>query len=115
MMVSSVSILASLSPYILISALLLYLLLEQLTYLRKKGNLPGPLFVPPIIGNAVSVVRDPTSFWYKQSALAGNSPGLSANYLVGRFIVYIRDTELSHQIFTNVRRGGPGKSGALNK
>ncbi|CAF1867157.1 unnamed protein product [Brassica napus] len=103
MMVSSVSILASLSPYILISALLLYLLLEQLTYLRKKGNLPGPLFVPPIIGNAVSVVRDPTSFWYKQSALAGNSPGLSANYLVGRFIVYIRDTELSHQIFTNVR------------
>ncbi|CAG7907862.1 unnamed protein product, partial [Brassica rapa] len=102
-MVSSVSILASLSPYILISALLLYLLLEQLTYLRKKGNLPGPLFVPPIIGNAVSVVRDPTSFWYKQSALAGNSPGLSANYLVGRFIVYIRDTELSHQIFTNVR------------
>ncbi|XP_018481794.2 cytochrome P450 710A1-like isoform X2 [Raphanus sativus] len=103
MMDSSVSILASLTPYILVSAFLLYLLLEQLSYIRKKGNLPGPLFVPPIIGNAISVVRDPTSFWYKQSALAGNSPGLSANYLVGKFIVYIRDTELSHQIFTNVR------------
>ncbi|CAH2059417.1 unnamed protein product [Thlaspi arvense] len=102
-MVLSVSIIASLVPYIIVSALLLFLLLEQLSYIRKKGNLPGPLFVLPIIGNAVSVVRDPTSFWYKQSAAAGTFPGLSANYLVGKFIVYIRDTELSHQIFSNVR------------
>ncbi|KAG2309027.1 hypothetical protein Bca52824_028775 [Brassica carinata] len=72
-MVISISIIASLVPYIVVSALLLFLLLEQLSYIRKKGNLPGPLFVPPIIGNAVSVV------------------------------LYIRDTELSHQIFTNVR------------
>ncbi|KAH0849320.1 hypothetical protein HID58_090400 [Brassica napus] len=93
---------ASLAPYI-VSALLLFLLLEQLSYLIKKRNLPGPLFVPPLIGNAVALVRDPTSFWYKQSKTAGNSPGLSANYLVGRFILYIRDTELSHQVFSNVR------------
>ncbi|CAH8389309.1 unnamed protein product [Eruca vesicaria subsp. sativa] len=101
-MILSTSMFTSLTPYIL-SALLLFLLLEQLSYLIKKRNLPGPLFVPPIIGNAVSLVRDPTSFWHKQSSTAGNSPGLSANYLVGRFILYIRDTDLSHQIFSNVR------------
>ncbi|CAN6996174.1 hypothetical protein IGI04_018224 [Brassica rapa subsp. trilocularis] len=101
-MIFSASMFASLAPYIA-SALLLFLLLEQLSYLIKKRNLPGPLFVPPLIGNAVALVRDPTSFWYKQSKTAGNSPGLSANYLVGRFILYIRDTELSHQVFSNVR------------
>ncbi|XP_010516597.1 PREDICTED: cytochrome P450 710A1-like [Camelina sativa] len=100
-MVFSVSLFASLAPYV-VSALLLFLLLEQLSYLLKKRNLPGPLFVPPIIGNVVSLVRDPTSFWDKQSAAAGIS-GLSANYLIGKFIVYIKDTELSHQIFANVR------------
>nr|QWK52434.1 cytochrome P450 710A1-2 [Isatis tinctoria] len=101
-MIISVSVLASVAPYI-VSALLVFLLLEQLSYLVKKRNLPGPLFVPPIIGNAVALVRDPTSFWDKQSATAGNFPGISANYLIGKFIVYIRDTELSHQIFSNVR------------
>lgn len=101
-MVFSVLIFVSLAPYI-VSALLLFLLLEQLSYLLKKRNLPGPLLVPPIIGNAVAVVRDPTSFWDKQSVTAANSGGLSANYLIGKFIVYIRDTELSHQIFSNVR------------
>ncbi|CAE6029135.1 unnamed protein product [Arabidopsis arenosa] len=100
-MAFSVSIFASLAPY-LVSLLILFLLIEQLSYLVKKRNLPGPLFVPPIIGNAVSLVRDPTSFWYKQSATAGTSRGLSANYLIGKFIIYIRDTELSHQIFSNV-------------
>ncbi|ESQ52049.1 hypothetical protein EUTSA_v10016547mg [Eutrema salsugineum] len=102
-MISSVSIFTSLAPYMILSALLLFLLLEQLSYLVKKRHLPGPLFVPPIIGNAVALVRDPTSFWYKQSATAGNSVGLSVNYIIGKFIVYIRDTELSHQIFSNVR------------
>ncbi|AEC08982.1 putative cytochrome P450 [Arabidopsis thaliana] len=100
-MVFSVSIFASLAPY-LISAFLLFLLVEQLSYLFKKRNIPGPFFVPPIIGNAVALVRDPTSFWDKQSSTA-NISGLSANYLIGKFIVYIRDTELSHQIFSNVR------------
>ncbi|CAN8316193.1 unnamed protein product [Cochlearia groenlandica] len=101
-MVISLTIFVSLAPYILVSTLLLYFLIEQLSYLKRKGNLPGPLFVPPIIGNAVSVVRDPTSFWYKQSS-AAKTGGLSANYMFGKFIVYIRDTEISHQIFSNVR------------
>ncbi|CAA7024855.1 unnamed protein product [Microthlaspi erraticum] len=103
-MIFSSFISASLAAPYMVSALLLLLILEQLSYLVKKGNLPGPLFVPPIIGNAIALVRDPTSFWNKQSAMARISTGgLSANYLIGKFIVYIRDTELSHQIFSNVR------------
>ncbi|XP_010540564.1 PREDICTED: cytochrome P450 710A1 [Tarenaya hassleriana] len=101
MMSFSLSTLALLMPY-LVSALLLLLLLEQLSYLLKKRHLPGPFFVPPIIGNVLPLVRDPTSFWDKQSA-AAESAGICANYLIGKFIVYIRDTELSHQIFSNVR------------
>ncbi|XP_019082571.1 PREDICTED: cytochrome P450 710A4-like [Camelina sativa] len=67
-MVASVSLFASLAPY-LVSALLLFLLLEQLSYHVKKRNLPGPLFVTPIIGNVIALLRDPTSFWNKQSAM----------------------------------------------
>ncbi|EOA28440.1 hypothetical protein CARUB_v10024647mg [Capsella rubella] len=102
MVSSSVSTFASLAPY-LVSALLLFLLLEQLSYLVKKRNLPGPFLVPPIIGNVLALLRDPTSFWDKQSAMADNSVGLSANYLIGKFIVYVRDAELSNKIFANVR------------
>ncbi|CAH8264063.1 unnamed protein product [Arabidopsis lyrata] len=101
-MVSSISLFASLAPY-LVSALLLFLLLEQLSYLVKKRNLPGPLFVLPIIGNVVALVRDPTSFWDKQSAMADTSVGLSVNYLIGKFIIYIKDAELSNKIFSNIR------------
>ncbi|XP_010473994.1 PREDICTED: cytochrome P450 710A3-like [Camelina sativa] len=101
-MLSSDSIFASLAPYLL-SVFLLYLLLEQLSYLVKKGNLPGPLFVTPIIGNVVALLRDPTSFWYKQSVMADTPVGLSANYLIGKFIIYIKDAELSNKIFSNIR------------
>ncbi|CAL9234734.1 unnamed protein product [Arabidopsis halleri] len=101
-MVSSVSLFASLAPY-LVSALLLFFLLEQISYRVKKRNLPGPLFVPPIIGNVIALIRDPTFFWDKQSAMARTSNGLSSNYLIGKFIIYIRDAELSNQIFLNVR------------
>ncbi|KAG7637810.1 putative cytochrome P450 [Arabidopsis thaliana] len=101
-MVSSVSLFASLTPY-LVSALLLFLLLEQLFYRVKKRNLPGPLFVFPIIGNVVALIRDPTSFWDKQSAMAETSVGLSVNYLIGKFIIYIKDAELSNKVLSNIR------------
>ncbi|KAL1211196.1 Cytochrome [Cardamine amara subsp. amara] len=102
-MVSLVPTVASLAPYI-VSVLLLLLLLEQISYLIKKRNLPGPLFVPPIIGNIVSLIRNPTSFWHKQSTMAAaTSVGLSVNYLIGKFIIYIKDTELSNKIFSNIR------------
>ncbi|XP_010513271.1 PREDICTED: cytochrome P450 710A3-like [Camelina sativa] len=101
-MVASVSLFASLAPY-LVSALLLFLLLEQLSYHVKKRNLPGPLFVTPIIGNVIALLRDPTSFWIKQSVMANTSVGLSTNYLIGKFIIYIKDAKLSNIIFSNIR------------
>ncbi|KAK9936754.1 hypothetical protein M0R45_013580 [Rubus argutus] len=95
------SIIHSLFPY-LISFLILLVFLEQISYLKKRRGLPGPSLVLPFLGNAVSLVRNPTRFWDIQSSLATSS-GLSANYIVGNFILFIRDTTLSHKVFANVR------------
>ncbi|KAI6703452.1 hypothetical protein NL676_012588 [Syzygium grande] len=100
------SLLASLSsvaPH-LFSLLALLALLEQVSYLLKKRSLPGPPLVLPFLGGAARLVADPAAFWDRQSRLAAASPlGVSANYVVGRFILFVRDTELSHRVFANVR------------
>lgn len=58
----------------------------------------------PFLGNAIPLVRNPTSFWDTQSHLAKSTPeGVSANYIIGKFIVFIQSTDLSHKIFANVR------------
>ena len=31
-----------------------------------KFRLPGPLIVPPVLGELVVMIRDPTGFWDKQ-------------------------------------------------
>ncbi|KAG0499357.1 hypothetical protein HPP92_004048 [Vanilla planifolia] len=50
------------------------------------------------------MIANPTRFWSKQAAMAKASGlGFSANFLVGRFIVFIRNTDLSQKIFSNVR------------
>lgn len=90
-------------PYLL-SLLAFLVFLEQITYLKKKGSAPGPLLVFPFIGNAISLVRNPTRFWDVQSSLAKSSHlGVSTNYVIGKFIVFIRSTDLCHKIFANVR------------
>jgi cytochrome P450 family 710 subfamily A protein len=100
------SILTSLAPY-LFSFLVILLFLEQISYLNKKKGAPGPALVFPFLGNAVSLVRHPTKFWELQSALATSSgSGFSANYVIGRFVLFIRDSELSHRVFANVRPDG---------
>ncbi|KAH8510958.1 hypothetical protein H0E87_008478 [Populus deltoides] len=101
LLLSCATFLATLVPYI-ISFVSFLVLVEQVSYLIKKRGAPGPVFVLPFIGNAISLVRDPTSFWDTQSANSSRS-GFSANYIIGRFILYIRDTNLSHLIFSNVR------------
>ncbi|KAK9088261.1 hypothetical protein Scep_027343 [Stephania cephalantha] len=80
------------------------LLLEQISYLKKRRSVPGPLLVIPFIGDVISLVRDPTKFWNNQAKLAKSTNlGVSANYIIGNFILFVRDTELSHKIFSNVR------------
>ncbi|XP_057797711.1 cytochrome P450 710A11-like [Salvia miltiorrhiza] len=94
------------SPYFphIISIVALLLLLEQLSYLRKKRFLPGPPLVLPFVGNAISLVADPTKFWNRQSAYAkSTSLGISGNYIIGRYILYVYSSDLSHKIFANVR------------
>ncbi|KAK2420653.1 cytochrome P450 710A1 [Trifolium repens] len=95
--------LTQLIPY-LICFLIYLLFLEQISYLTKKRLIPGPSFVLPIIGNAIPLVRDTTKFWEHQSILAkSTSLGFSVNYILGNFIVFIRDTELSRKVFINAK------------
>ncbi|XP_050231228.1 cytochrome P450 710A1-like [Mercurialis annua] len=105
MMTSSLSFsipsFSTIIPY-LISFFAIIIFLDQLSYLIKKRSASGPGFVLPFLGNAISVVKNPTKFWEVQSDYALRS-GFSVNYLLGVFVVFIRDTELSHLIFANVR------------
>nr|ATG29927.1 CYP710A78 [Taxus chinensis] len=80
----------------------LFLAWQQFTYSMKKSSLPGPSMVIPFIGSAIEMVRNPTKFWDDQAKAARNL-GLSGNLLFGKFIVFIRDSELSHKIFANVK------------
>lgn len=101
MLLSWATFLSALAPCIM-SFIIFLVLVEQTSYLRKKGGAPGPVLVPPFIGNAISLVREPTSFWDTQSSISSRS-GFSANYIMGRFMLYIRDANLSHLVFSNVR------------
>jgi cytochrome P450 family 710 subfamily A protein len=50
------------------------------------------------------MVRDPTRFWEVKAAQAKESGlGLAADWLLGQFVVFVRDSELSHRVFTNIR------------
>lgn len=83
--------------WFLVVALFFYSVMEQLSYRRKKGPLPGPPLVVPFFGSIAQVIRDPTEYWDGLAVRAKASPlGLSADYFLGRFIVFIRDTELTH-------------------
>ncbi|KAJ4977404.1 hypothetical protein NE237_002510 [Protea cynaroides] len=100
------SIWSSFPPAIqyLITFIVFLIFLEQINYLRKKQTIQGPLLVFPFLGNAISLVRNPTKFWDLQASFAKSDPlGISANYVIGRFIVFIRSSELSHKVFSNVR------------
>ncbi|GAV66444.1 p450 domain-containing protein [Cephalotus follicularis] len=99
-LLSSLPSLPTITLYI-ISILVFIIFLEQLTYLNKRRQAPGPLLVTPFLGNAIPLVRNPTSFWNVQSEIA--TCGFSVNYLLGKFVVFIKDTDLSHLIFGNVR------------
>ncbi|CAK9146675.1 unnamed protein product, partial [Ilex paraguariensis] len=91
------------TPY-LVSLLALLVCLEQISYLKKKRNIPGPNLVLPFIGNAISFVLNPKKFWELQSANSKSSDaGFSANYIFGRFILFITSSDLSHKVFANVR------------
>ncbi|XP_052140348.1 cytochrome P450 710A1-like [Oryza glaberrima] len=90
---------------LLATAVALYILIEQLSYHRKKGSMPGPpLVVVPFLGSVTHLFRDPVGFWDLQATRASKSgAGLTADFLFGRLMVFIRDSELSRRVFANVR------------
>ncbi|KAI3944736.1 hypothetical protein MKW98_021194 [Papaver atlanticum] len=97
------SILVSITPYLL-SIISLFVFIEQVTYLKKKKASPGPILVLPFLGNVIQLIRNPTKFWQDQAKTATDSNcGFSANYIIGKFIVFIQNSELSHKVFANVR------------
>ncbi|XVF27343.1 hypothetical protein REPUB_Repub14bG0099100 [Reevesia pubescens] len=98
---SFLSFLSPLTPFF-VTLFVLILFLEQISYLRKKRNVPGPNIILPFLGNAISLIKKPTRFWELQGELA-TSVGFSVNYVIGQFIVFVRNTELSQLIFANVR------------
>lgn len=62
-----------------------------------KFKLPGPVFVPPLIGNIVAMIRDPTAFWDKQAAYSPN--GVSWQSILNQFTVFATDADTCHRIF----------------
>ncbi|GJN06413.1 hypothetical protein PR202_ga24142 [Eleusine coracana subsp. coracana] len=86
------------------AAALYFLAAEQLSYRRKKGPLPGAPLVVPFFGSIIKLIRDPAAYWDGLAARARESwQGLAADYFLGTFVVFIRDTELSHRVLANVR------------
>jgi cytochrome P450 family 710 subfamily A protein len=90
---------------ILAVAVVTLLLYEQLSYMRKGNKIPGPGMVVPFLGDAIRMVKDPTQFWIDQAHISGKT-GMCWNVLFGRFILFVRDSELSQRIFTNVKPDG---------
>ncbi|CAN6453058.1 unnamed protein product [Victoria cruziana] len=87
---------------LLLAAFLLFVV-HHVAYTRKKSAIPGPAFTLPFLGSALSMVLNPTRFWEQQAWMARSSPlGLSANFILGRFMVFIHDVDLSHRVFSNV-------------
>ncbi|NP_001312031.1 cytochrome P450 710A11-like [Nicotiana tabacum] len=96
-------ILSPWTPYFF-SFIALLLLLEQISYLKKKRSIPGPTLVFPFLGNVISLIINPTKFWQDQTSFAKSTGhGFCANYIIGKFILFIHSTDLSHKVFANVR------------
>ncbi|MCL7029862.1 hypothetical protein MKW94_012756 [Papaver nudicaule] len=97
------NVLVLITPYLL-CIIFFFIFIEQVTYLKKKKSSPGPVLILPFLGNAIQLVRNPTKFWQDQARTAKESAfGFSSNYITGKFIVFIQNSELSHKVFANVR------------
>ncbi|KAI3919468.1 hypothetical protein MKW98_030179 [Papaver atlanticum] len=101
--ISAWDIMVSITPYLL-CVIAFFILIEQITYLKKKKSSPGPAFILPFLGNVIQLMKHPARFWENEAKAAKESHfGFSTNYIIGKFTVFIQNTELSRKVFANVR------------
>ena len=85
------------SLVVLFGLVVAYAIGEQINYHRKKGNLPGPRGITPLVGGLLKMLFDPYDFWDMQ----GKYGKISTNSLFGQFVVFSADTDVSRKIFMN--------------
>ncbi|CAL5229225.1 g12509 [Coccomyxa viridis] len=65
----------------------------------KSGKLlPGPPFAIPLVGGVVEMVLNPYKFWENQRK--ASFPGLSYNSILGTFMVFSTDTDVSRKMLS---------------
>lgn len=76
--------------------LVAYMVYEQLRFRLKAKHLPGPSWVPPLIGNIVPIITNPFKFYKYQDKFGL----LSWNALAGMFFIFSSDTSVSRKVLT---------------
>lgn len=79
---------------IILFGILLAYIHEQISYMSKRGSLPGPKLTVPFIGGIIHMIRAPYDFWHGQMEYGK----LSWNSIIGRFFVLVADYENSRKI-----------------
>ncbi|CAF1632358.1 unnamed protein product [Adineta ricciae] len=80
---------------IIFFGILLAYIYEQLTYMSKRGSLPGPKLTVPFIGGILHMLSAPYDFWHGQMDYGK----LSWNSIIGRFFVLVADSESCRKVF----------------
>eukprot|EP01025_Chloroclados_australasicus_P004916 TRINITY_DN11346_c0_g1_i2.p1 TRINITY_DN11346_c0_g1~~TRINITY_DN11346_c0_g1_i2.p1 ORF type:complete len:538 (-),score=42.28 TRINITY_DN11346_c0_g1_i2:444-2057(-) len=62
----------------------------------KKGSLPGPAFVTPIIGTIWTMVMNPYQYWEDQKKYS--FPGMSWTSILGKFTVFVTDAKIQRNL-----------------
>jgi len=87
--------------YVLVLFLVLFFLvisaalLQSWSLNRKARGLPGPSFTLPFIGNIVPMLMTPFKFYEDQEKYGR----LSWNSLLGMFIVFSKNTDITRKVF----------------
>lgn len=82
---------------VIVIGVLSAVLYEQLSYMIKRGALPGPKFTVPFLGGIVHMVTAPFDFWHSQMKYGK----LSWNSIIGQYFVMCADSECTRKVFEN--------------
>jgi hypothetical protein len=78
------------------------IVLEQVVlHLRRRtltGKwLPGPTFATPFLGGLISMICNP-ELWWEQQRLYAPKDGLSANYMLGKMMVFSTNNDVNRAV-----------------